>query len=409
MSNPLKEEHSEKADIIEMKKKLDARTGSETKFSPSENQVITLRHALNILNHLDVLEVLSLNKYKVNSTIKRAKELEKALIHDFILGKLTIKLYEDLREKAFNPELNVSDGFFVSFDEYELNVNEALFSKYIREWNESLSEENSFDSSIELLHFRNNIGKVLVTRNSEKFAYDKRSMFSTKFVDESKVLVEIDFNANIVYFQTSNTTKYRTIKTVVKLFLSNLFDEEKFRLLPPKMSQKLNFNFSEENNAATVHNNISPNTIKLLDLLLELEDSKSNFNELVCVDISFDHEDSKKENLKSKIDRQGFGGEDLLSKGDIKQHITNNRGILQIVFKLTYTEELPENKIRKHVMLAGIDNDTSNHIRIYIQNSNLDLKRVVNKAYVDLKDIFIKNTSSSSLRNEEKIKLLLGL
>lgn len=403
--NKILKEVNEETKIINIVK-----SDEETKWIASENELTTLRHAFNILNQIEVLDLIEQNGYSLNKNVIKASELEKILVNDFKNGLLNQKLYEDIREKAFNPELNVSDGFFLSFENNEIKITSNLLIKQIADWNTTLSEENGFDSNIDYINFRNNVCKLSVTRNSEKFAYDKRSMFSTTFVDEHKLLVEIDFKTNIIYFQTSNSTKYRSIKTVVKLFLSILLDKEgKFKLLPPKMSQKLNFTFSKNNSTAIAHNNISPNTIKLLDLLLGLEDSGSNFNELICVDITFDHEDTKAENLKAKIDRQGFGGEDLLRKSDIKQHILNNRGILQIVFKLTYTEELADDRERKHVILAGIDNDTKNHVRIYIQNNNPDLKRVVNKAHKDLKNIFIEHSSSSSLRNEDKIKQLLGL
>ncbi|MEM5626872.1 hypothetical protein AAHB47_25395 [Bacillus wiedmannii] len=143
-------------------------------------------------------------------------------------------------------------------------------------------------------------------------------MFSTRFVDESKALVEIDFSKKIIFFQTSNSKKYREIQTVIKSLLSIFFENDKFKLSPPKMSQKLTFTLEDDGNTAVLYENISPNTIKFLDLILEMNGAKFNFDDLECIDITFDHEDSKKEDLKAKIERQGFGGGTYYKKRILK-------------------------------------------------------------------------------------------
>ncbi|PEU28634.1 hypothetical protein [Bacillus wiedmannii] len=376
---------------------------------PSQQEIITLKHALKVLNRLQIIDVLAQNKYQITKKIKKVGELVELLIQQFTQGLLVKSIYEDIREAAFNPELDVSDGFFLSFLDERLNITKSSFEQAVDNWNESDSQANEIDSNVEIINFRDQVCKLSVTRFNERYAYDKNSMFSTRFVDESKVLVEIDFSKNIIFFQTSNSKKYREVQRVIKLLLSIFFENDKFKLFPPKMSRKLNFSLVDDGNTAVRYDNISPNTIKLLDLILEMNEAKFNFENLECIDITFDHEDSKKEDLKAKIERQGFGGGDLLEKQDIKNHILQNRVILKVELNLVYIEKIDDERKRKHILLAGIDNKANNYLRIYIHNNNLNLKRVINKAYKELKTIFVEHNSSTNLRNEEKIKRLLGL
>ncbi|MEM5626871.1 hypothetical protein AAHB47_25390 [Bacillus wiedmannii] len=83
--------------------------------------------------------------------------------------------------------------------------------------------------------------------------------------------------------------------------------------------------------------------------------------------------------------------------------------ILKVELSLVYTEKIDEERERKHILIAGIDHKANNYIRIYIHNNNFNLKRVINKAYKELKTIFVEHNSSTTLRNEDKIKKLLGL
>jgi len=383
--------------------------GFERLQIPSKQEIVTLRHALKVLNQLQIIDVLSQHEYQIDKNIKKVGVLIELLIQQFEKGLLQREIYEDIREKAFNPELDVSDGFFLSFLDEKLNITRSSVQGTVDNWNKIKSQENGINSNVEIISFRNGLCKLLVTRLSERYAYDKRSMFSTRFVDESKALVEIDFSKKIIFFQTSNSKKYREIQTVIKSLLSIFFENDKFKLSPPKMSQKLTFTLEDDGNTAVLYENISPNTIKFLDLILEMNGAKFNFDDLECIDITFDHEDSKKEDLKAKIERQGFGGGDLLQKEDIKNHILQNRVILKVELSLVYTEKIDEERERKHILIAGIDHKANNYIRIYIHNNNFNLKRVINKAYKELKTIFVEHNSSTTLRNEDKIKKLLGL
>lgn len=282
--------------------------GIERLQIPSKQEIVTLRHALKVLNQLQIIDVLSQNEYQIGKNIKKVGDLIELLIQQFEQGLLQREIYEDIREKAFNPELDVSDGFFLSFLDEKLNITRSCVQGTVDNWNKIKSQENGINSNVEIISFRNGLCKLLVTRLNERYAYDKRSMFSTRFVDESKALVEINFSKKIIFFQTSNSKKYREIQTVIKLLLSIFFENDKFKLFPPKMSQKLTFTLEDDGHTAVLYENISPNTIKLLDLMLEMNGTKFNFDDLECIDITFDHEDSKKEDLKAKIERQGFGG-----------------------------------------------------------------------------------------------------
>lgn len=371
---------------------------------------MTLEHALKMLNNSEILDVIHQHKFKISDSIRKKNDLEKYLSTEYRNGRLPNKIFTALRERAFNPELNVSDGFYLSFSHKSQAVTEEKLEKLVKEANGEINKsQDVYGAEIELLNFSNQSGKFLVTRKQERFAYDRTSMFSTKFSEEHKIVVEINFAKQIVYFQTSNVLKFRAIRTVVKDFLSIIFKLEKFRLYPPKMSQQLNFTIAKDGKSATRYEGINSNTIKLLDLLLEINNHTSNFSEFECVDITLDHEDSKKNNTKAKINTQAFGGGDLLGTAAVNKLVIEGRVILEIDFKIVYNELQSNGQVKKHTIMAGIENHNREYLRIYMHNNDLELKRVVNKAYNELKIVFIAHFSAKELRNEEKLKKLLGL
>ncbi|AMQ05220.1 hypothetical protein [Sporosarcina psychrophila] len=382
-------------------------------FQPTEDEIITLRHAISTLNQLEINLILEKHNYRISSSITKVGEIKKSIFINFKEGNVSKDIYEDLVEFAFNPELYVSDGFFLSYKGNRKDLTEKKLKEYIKAWNNNLSTELQIESKIQLSSYKGNICKLQITRNNIKFVYNTKSAYSTQYYEETKGLVEVYFSNNIVYFQTSSSQKYRSLRAVVNSFLTFLFEDEnkssKLELTAPKMSQGLSFTMSEDGQEAILHDNINSNTIKLLDLLLELVKTGSNFKDIECIDIYFDHEDSELQNLKSKIDRQGFGGGDLLQKGDIIRHILGKRVILKLQFTLSYTQTTSDGSDIVHTILGGIDNNLRNYFRLSISNNNLDLKHVIDNAYTDLKSIFIEHYSNKTIRNEAEIKKLLRL
>lgn len=371
-----------------------------------EQELKTLRHSLNKLTQSEIIEELEVLKFSIDlDRITKKPELIQYIEYMYRHGQLNSDVFEVFRAKAFNLNLDVTDGFFLSFfDDWKFD--KTIIKEKVSKWN----EENK-DSSITLKNI-NEDNRVLIqiSRLKEKFIFDRESMYSTSYLEEDKALVEIYFKEKIVYIQTTNVKIFNSIKTVVRKVLMSIFDKEKVRLLTPKMQQKLSVTLSENENVTVFDDRtINPTTIKLMDLLFELDNPKSNFNGLECTEITFDHEDTEKRDMKSRIDAQSYGGGDLLAKDDVKNLILNNRGIISVEIKIYYNEQITGEDVRIHTVIGGLSIDKLNGLRLYIKNNDFALKRVLEKAYRDLKSVFIQLYSQNSLRNEEKIKSILGL
>jgi len=88
----------------------------------------------------------------------------------------------------------------------------------------------------------------------------------------------------------------------------------------------LSLTFNDDFTVATKENSVHPNTIKLLDILLELDAPSSSFSGFECVNITLDHEDTiNRKDAKSKIVSQNYGGGDLLKNKVVKDLILSNR------------------------------------------------------------------------------------
>ncbi|EJR82308.1 hypothetical protein ACQKNT_27305 [Bacillus cereus] len=381
------------------------RRNSNRKLTEVENT--TLEHALRVLSHSELVETLILNGEKIPSSIKKNIDLVEYVKIKFDRNDMPISVYTSLREKAFNPELNTTDGFFLTYSGKVKNLTEEKLDEYIRASNKEYNEDGSaYKAVIKKESYENKRCKLLVNRIHYGYVFDKHSMFSTKFVDENKIWVEIDFDKEIIFFQTSNVVKFRAVKTIVKDFLRTVTGINSLNLNAPKLSQTLDIELESDK---AVSYNINPSTIKLLDLFMQLENDTTNFGGFECQEIVFDHKDSNKKNRKERIDRQGYGGGDLLKKEDVKNLVLDNRDILEIEFLLEYNQDLGNGSTRKHTIVAGINNRKKDCLRIYIKNNNLNIKMILRKAYFDLKEVFIEHYADNKLKSDEKIKKLLGI
>jgi Txe/YoeB family toxin of Txe-Axe toxin-antitoxin module len=376
-----------------------------TNTIPSENEINTLKHSLRILNENEILEVIR-GKVDVPSTVKKTQQLKDFIIYNFQIGVIPKEIYNQLRTKAFNPELDLTDGFYLSSDDDFHVVSEEELKKLISEWNNS--DEIGYESEIKILNYTDEVITFLVTKKLEKFVYDQESMYSTRYTEDHQVVVEYYIKNKILFFQTTNTVKYASVKTVLQDFFRFAFNNEGLRLTVPRLNPKINFTLNSDGWSVTSFREINPTTLKLLDLFLELDKEENNFSHFECIDIKFDHEDTERKELSAKVNTQSYDGGDLLATEDVKKLIINKRTILFAEFKLTYIEELDEERVRYHTVLAGIQYDKNKHLRIYIKNNDLGLKSIIKKAYADLKRVFIDHYGDVNLKNEDKIDALLG-
>lgn len=369
----------------------------------------TLKHALNVLTQNEIIEELEAFNINVDlEKITKKPELVQYIVYMFKQGKIKDEIFRAIRARAFNMSLDATDGFFLSFSD-EWTFSKEAIPKVMKEWN-----ENNQDSIIKLEYFEEDSQqvKMKISRLKERYVFDQKSMYSSIYFEEDKALVDIYFREKIVYFQTTNVKIFSSIRTVLRQFLTCLFEKkknEKVKLLPPKMQQKLSITLSKEGDVAYDDRTINPTTIKLMDLLLELDNPQTNFSGFECTEITFDHEDTDKKHMKSRIDAQSYGGGDLLRKDDVKGLILRNRCIINVEVKIEYNERISVEEVRKHIIIGGLRTNKMNGLRLYIKNSEFSLKRVLENAYSDLKNVFVQLYSQNSLRNEEKIKLILGL
>lgn len=416
-------------DKMQMNKEIDIdliETASKSKKIvplkiPSADEVTTFRHSLNLLKKRkrDLIMLLNKNNLETPSDFNRLGELIKYLTEKFQQGLIPINVLEDLRKTAFDPNLRSTDGFFLTFNYKFESLTKDLIEKSILEWKKAIennekNEENNYIIDAEVISFSAEKFQIIFMKKNERLIYDNSSMFSKSYYDVQKVLVEFYIEEQVTYFSTSNSVKFSAIKTMVSNFLNYLAGDVNIgiKLSFPKMSQELNFVLSADGRSASKYKNINPNTIKLLDLFLEIENA-SNFEDFECIDIKFDHEDKNKENLADKIGSQAYGCYigDLFKKEEIKKHILNNRTILQIEFKIEHTTYDEQNFSRKHMITAGIVNDISKvkGLRIYIDNGEYLISKVIDDAYNDLKLMFISHLKSGNLKNENKIREMLGI
>jgi len=375
-------------------------------FKPTNNQLTTIFHSLNTLNQVEVLNIIESFKIPIDhTTIRKKADLIQYILFGFREGLFSENLFNELRSQAFNPDIDSTDGFFVSFDEEIREVTEHGLETFLKGWN--LANKNK---DIELVSFSGQKATIFVRKHTEKFIFDQDSMFSIKYNDEKRAKAEVHFDKNIIYIQTTNTVIYAAIRTIIRSFLQDLLGIEKLFLAPPKMSKNLSLTFNENFTEATQENSVHPNTIKLLDLLLELDASSTKFSGFECVNITLDHEDTiNRRNAKSRIVSQNYGGEDLLKSERVKELILSNRIIYEIEFIIEYNHEDQDGNIRKHMITVGMINDRKSSLRIFIKNSDYNLRSVIRNAYDEVTSVFIANYGQSTLRNEDNIKKLLGI
>ncbi|ANN31171.1 MULTISPECIES: hypothetical protein [Bacillus cereus group] len=366
----------------------------------------TLSHSLNVLTQNEILEELEAFNISVNlEKITKKAELIQYIEYMFQKGNIKDEIFHAVRARAFNLNLDATDGYFLSFSD-EWKFSETILIRAMTEWNEKNLESVI---NLEYLDKESQQVKVEISRLKEKYIFDQKSMYSTSYFEEDKALVDVYFKEKIVYFQTTNVKIFHSIKTVLRQFLICLFETDKLKLLPPKMQQNLSITLSKDGAFAFDDRAVNPTTIKLMDLLLELDNPQTNFSGFECTEITFDHEDTEKKDMKSRIDAQSYGGGNLLGKDDVKKLILSNRCIINVEVKIEYDERISAEEVIKHTIIGGLRTNKLNGLRLYIKNSEYSLKRVLEKAYSDLKNVFVQLYSQNSLRNEEKIKLILGL
>ncbi|GEM_PF-6125456 len=377
---------------------------NEPKFYPTDDELTTIFHSLNTLNQVEVLHIIDSFNITVNlNAIKKKRELIEFILFQFRNGILKRELFDELRSQAFNPEIDSTDGFFASFD-VDKKTSQKELKKFLEKWNEINDTKE-----IKLTSFTTEKATFIVSKYTDRYIFDKESMYSFKYNEEKRALAEIYFDKKIIYIQTTNTVIYQSIISIIRGFLQDFLDIKKLIISPPKMGKNLSLTFNEDFTEAFQNKSVNPNTIKLLDLLLEL-DTSTSFSGFECVNITLDHEDTiNRKDSKSKILSQNYGGGDLLENKVVKNLILSNRIIYEVEFTIEYNFQEKDGSSRKHIVRVGMINDRKSSFRIFIKNSDFSMRTVIKKAYSELKNVFISNYGASNLRNEEKIKNLLGI
>ncbi|WP_099192382.1 hypothetical protein [Tepidibacter mesophilus] len=375
-----------------------------------EDKIITLKHSLRILNKLDIIRICANNGVVIEHKNK-IKDIKEKLIHIIRQGNET--LYTELRDAAFNPNLDVLDGFFIVFDTPRYNmISKEDIKNSIEEFNKNNmenkeNEENEEIGFIENVEIVNEYIKFMVMKIKHQYVYDAKSKKSKSYESEIKANVEIDLEKRFIYIQTKNVNIYKGLKTVIREFLMYHFYDNKLKLGKPELYQNLSIDFIDINSIDKL-NKVNPVTLKLLDIVYELENMKYAFSGFRVNDILFDHEERNSIDLSSRIDSINIYGENLLEHSQIKEKILQGRIILYINFILEYNTISENGNNIKHYVEAGIDYK-GDYARIFIKN-NKDLERIILiKAYNELKRVFMENYLNGNLKNELKILNLLGV
>ncbi|KZL93588.1 hypothetical protein [Clostridium magnum] len=272
-------------------------------------KIITLKHAFRVLSREKLEKLSKINRYPINDNSKYS-EICKKIITDFENGKISNEFYNSIKEHAFNPDLNVLDGFFVQFD----NKNKVAISELREFFEMPNSIRKTADGQEEVISFKiinysEQSIRILATISKVKYIYDYNNESSYTYLLPRRAIIEIYAN-NIVYIQTRNSGIYCDIKGIIQLVLQDYFNDNNLKLVKPKLSQTLSIDL-ETNGPVATYQMINSYTIKFLDIIYELENMKYNFSEFFVSAITFDHEDGYNIDLDTMIYSTSFDGKNL--------------------------------------------------------------------------------------------------
>jgi hypothetical protein len=379
--------------------------------SITQNKVIeygeltTLKHAFRILSKDKLIRIARKYKYAIGVDLSY-KEMCSRILRDYTEDKFDQKFYNSIKKQAFNPDLNVQDGFFLNIDEmYKLDIEN--FKSHLETYN---MKRETQDGQEEVLTFEvigNSVEclKVLATINKVKYLYDYGNESSIIYLMPRRAVLEIYPINNIVYIQTKNSVIYSDIKSTTQLLFQQYFQDVTLKLTKPKMTQTLSTDIGTSGSVVS-YSRINRYTIKFLDIIYELENKKYDFSEFFVSAITFDHEDGNHMDLDTMIYSTSFDGKNLLEHGEVKNKILNGRVILSVCLKIIYNEDIGNNKTFMHSIDAGIFNERG-YFRMYIKDNDKIDSNIMENAYIKLKQLFIDSFSSKELNNEDKIKKII--
>lgn len=206
------------------------------------------------------------------------KDLEKKLENSLSNGKMEPSLYRKIISEAFNPNLEVLDGFFVSFNQEIKPFEDNMMSSLINEFNQAQAEADSDDTGkITLISQSDKLLKLLVIRDKTSYVHDYGQGFSQAFKNQVKAYVEVYLQSGIVYVQTRNSTVYSSLRTVIQNLFKFSLEDTKFKLQKPQLKQNIPLYLLTENKAADF-SNVDSLTVKILDILYEFENMSYSFS-----------------------------------------------------------------------------------------------------------------------------------
>ena len=358
----------------------------------------TLHHVSRVLNKIEFVELAQ--RFDINLNLRdRYDILINIVIENIIKNEKYMELYYEIVKNAFTPELDVLDGFFMAYDSENMKFNIDKFKNELKAFNDN-------KGSIEIINFNDRIIKLIICKNKDKYFYDINSKISKIFNEEIKCNVEIYVNNSIIYFQTPNSTIFNSLKTVLQLFFNIYFDDPAIKLTMPKFASKLS-TINDLDPSFKMFNMIDPATIKILDIIFELENKEYGFTGFKASDLKFNHEESTKFDLDSRINSIDISGDNLLYHKEIKDKILNKRVIMNMELTIEFNEKVDEKNQNKHFIDIVMKNNDNKYYRIFVRENSTVKNSICKKAYSALKNLFITSYSNKELKNKDKIINLL--
>ena len=193
----------------------------------------TFKHALTNLNKIEIAQIAQANDIEID--IKDTKEkIINYLLELLKDNKLTEKLYNAIRDKAFSVNKNFYDGFFYKFDN---NLCKCNLEVLISEIKVTAKTDKNRIISVINERIKDEIAYFTCEITTSRPIYDQEEQRSRYFKEKISADVEIYFENGLVYVHSKNIIDNKKIKT----FIQNSFnsanvlknEKEKVKLIEP--------------------------------------------------------------------------------------------------------------------------------------------------------------------------------
>ena len=364
----------------------------------------TFKHALTNLNKIEIAQIAQANDIEID--IKDTKEkIINYLLELLKDNKLTEKLYNSIRDKAFSVNKNFYDGFFYKFDN---TLCKCGLEVLISEIKVTAKKDKNRIISVINERIKDEIAYFTCEITTSRPIYDQEEQRSRYFKEKISADVEIYFENGLVYVHSKNIIDNKKIKT----FIQNSFnsanvlknDKEKVKLIEPLFSEKIAIDWLE-NNKDKIKSNYSPFSIQMLDLLNSFSNKEGNFSNLSLKNIFFKHDILDTDNDDVTINELNYGGENLQRHYRIKEELKDGKKITGFKFEVIHSYIDDETEEEKYSILPiVILYEKKYALRISICTENVSAKEdILYRAYKDAKNIFMQKYNSEAIINSDLI------